>query len=85
MHIPTLPLWAADTGFLLFFHSISCIFLKFVHPIYENDTSPFGKGGSRGIFQVDSLRNPPGPPFSKGGQGGILSIVVVISGHKSVR
>jgi hypothetical protein len=26
------------------------IFLKFDHPIYENDTSPFGKGGSRGIF-----------------------------------
>jgi len=21
------------------------IFLKFDHPIYENDTSPFGKGG----------------------------------------
>jgi hypothetical protein len=58
------------------------IFLKFDHPIYENDTSPFGKGGSRGIFQVDSLLNPPGPPFSK---GGILSILVVISGHKSVR
>jgi hypothetical protein len=31
------------------------IFFKFDHPIYENDTSPFGKGGSRGIFQVDSL------------------------------
>jgi hypothetical protein len=30
------------------------VFLKFDHPIYENDTSPFGKGGSRGIFQVDS-------------------------------
>jgi hypothetical protein len=26
------------------------IFLKFDHPIYENDTSPFGKGGLRGIF-----------------------------------
>jgi hypothetical protein len=49
------------------------IFLKFDHPIYENDTSPFGKGGPRGIFQVDSLLNPPGPPFSK---GGILSILV---------
>jgi hypothetical protein len=36
-----------------------CIFLKFDHPIYENDTSPFEKGGSRGIFQVDSLLNPP--------------------------
>jgi hypothetical protein len=35
------------------------IFLKFDHPIHENDTSPFEKGGSRGIFQVDSLRNPP--------------------------
>ena len=60
------------------------IFLKFDHTIYEyeNDTSPFGKGGSRGIFQVDSLLNPPWPPFSK---GGILSILVVISGHKSVR
>jgi len=43
------------------------IFLKFDHPIYENDTSPFGKGGSRGIFQVDSLINPPWPPFFKGG------------------
>jgi len=29
---------------------IYCIFLKFDHPIYENDTSLFGKGGSRGIF-----------------------------------
>jgi hypothetical protein len=26
------------------------IFLKFDHPIYENDTSPFEKGGSRGII-----------------------------------
>ena len=43
------------------------IFLKFDHPIYENDTSPFGKGGSRGIFQMDSLLNPPWPPFFKGG------------------
>ena len=41
--------------------------LKFDHPIYENDTSPFGKGGSRGIFQVNSLLNPPWPPFFKGG------------------
>ena len=23
-----------------------CIFLKFDHPIYENDTSPFEKGGN---------------------------------------
>jgi hypothetical protein len=38
-----------------------CIFLKFAHPIYENDTSPFGKEGSRGIFQGDSLLNPPCP------------------------
>jgi hypothetical protein len=44
-----------------------CIFLKFDHRIYENDTSPFEKGGSRGIFQVDSLLNPPWPLFSKGG------------------
>jgi hypothetical protein len=47
--------------------SLKCIFLKFDHPIYENDTSPFEKGGSRGIFQVDSLLNPPWPPFFKGG------------------
>jgi hypothetical protein len=46
---------------------IFSIFLKFDHPIYENDTSPFGKGGSRGIFQVDSLLNPPWPLFFKGG------------------
>jgi hypothetical protein len=26
------------------------IFLKFDHPIYENDTSPFGKGGIDGDF-----------------------------------
>jgi len=57
-------------------------FLKFDPPIYENDASPFGKGGPRGIFQVGSLLNPTGPPFSK---VGILSILVVISGHKSVR
>jgi hypothetical protein len=43
------------------------IFLKFDHSIYENDTSPFGKGGPRGIFQVDSILNPPWPPFFKGG------------------
>jgi hypothetical protein len=43
------------------------IFLKFDHFIYENDTPPFGKGGSRGIFQVDSILNPPWPPFFKGG------------------
>jgi hypothetical protein len=43
------------------------IFLKFDPPTYENDTFPFGKGGSRGIFQVDSLLNPPWPPFFKGG------------------
>jgi len=47
---------------------IFSIFLKFDHPIYENDTSPFGKGGLRGIFQVDSLLNPPWPPFFKGGE-----------------
>jgi hypothetical protein len=58
------------------------IFLKFDHPIYENDTSPFGKGGSRGIFMLIASEIPPGPPFPK---GGILSILVVISGHKSVR
>jgi hypothetical protein len=46
---------------------IICIFLKFDHSIYENDTSLFKKGGSRGIFQVDSLLNPPWPPFFKGG------------------
>jgi hypothetical protein len=34
-------------------------FLKFDPPIYENDASPFGKGGPRGIFQVGSLLNPP--------------------------
>ena len=44
-----------------------CIFLKFDHPTYENYTSPFGKGGSREIFQVDNLLNPPWPPFFKGG------------------
>jgi len=43
------------------------IFHKFDYPIYENDTSPFEKGGSREIFQVDRLRNPPWPPFFKGG------------------
>jgi len=52
---------------------ITGIFLKFDHPIYENDTSPFEKGGPRGIFQLDSLLNPPWPPFFKG--GGILSIL----------
>jgi hypothetical protein len=40
---------------IAFQNSFNRIFLKFDHPIYENDTSPFGKGGSRGIFQVDSL------------------------------
>jgi hypothetical protein len=49
------------------FEGVKGIFLKFDHLIFENDTSPFGKGGSRGIFQVDSLSNPPWPPFSKGG------------------
>jgi hypothetical protein len=34
-------------------------FLKFDPTIYENDASPFGKGGPRGIFQVGSLLNPP--------------------------
>jgi hypothetical protein len=43
------------------------IFPKFDHTMYENDTSSFKKGGSRGIFQVDSLLNPPWPPFFKGG------------------
>ncbi len=28
------------------------IFLKFDHPVYENDTSPFGKGGQRTFFRV---------------------------------
>jgi hypothetical protein len=60
-----------DQELLLFLISNSihnCIFLKFDHPVYENDTSPFGKGGSRGIFQVDSLINLSWPPFSKGGE-----------------
>ena len=48
--------------------NIKGIFLKFDHPVYENDTSLFRKGGSREIFQVDSLLNPPWPPFFKGGE-----------------
>jgi len=37
-------------------------------PEYENKTSPFGKGGSRGIFSLKTASEiPPGPPFSKGG------------------
>ncbi len=41
-------------------------FLNSITPYMKMDTSPFGKGGTRGIFQVDSLLNPPWPPFSKG-------------------
>ena len=51
----------------LLYSQLKCIFLKFDHPIYENDTSPFGKGGSRGIFQVDSLLNPLALLFQRGG------------------
>jgi len=36
---------------------------------------PFGKGGSRGIFQMDMLRNPPWPPFFKGGNPFDFSIL----------
>jgi hypothetical protein len=43
--------------------------------VYENDTSPFGKGGSKGIFQVDGLLNPPWPPFFKGGNPFDFSIL----------
>ena len=39
----------------------------------SQETSPFGKGGSRGIFQVDSLLNPPWPPFFKGGNPFVFS------------
>jgi hydrogenase maturation protease len=37
-------------------------------PAVQTMTSPFGKGGLRGIFPNKPHQNPPWPPFSKGGE-----------------